>query len=227
MFTRTRVITGIISLTAGLLCAVAPLAAQTVTGPIVRKEVHHDTSLPLRDLARLAPPAVFHAKHEAEAWRRIPLPPGADQPVDDPVIQRTSAPASALNTPTVGLSFEGIGQGQYGFTVGSAPPDTNGAIGATQYVQMVNSSYAVFNKTTGALVLGPVANNTLWSGFGGGCQTNNDGDPVVLYDKIAGRWVLTQFSVTTQPYLQCLAVSTTSDATGTYNRYSFSYTIFG
>ncbi len=226
MLKRTRIITGILSLTAGLLCAVAPMAAQTVTGPIVRKEVHHDTSLPLRDLARLAPPATIHVKHEAEAWRRIPLPPGADQPVDDPVLQRTTAVAAPLNTPTVGLSFDGIGQGVAGFTVGSAPPDTNGAVGATQFVQMVNSSYAVYSKTTGALVLGPVANNTLWSGFGGGCQTNNDGDPVVLYDKIASRWVLTQFSVTTQPYLQCLAVSTTSDATGTYNRYSFSYTNF-
>lgn len=223
MLKRTRVLSGILSLAASLLLAAAPLSAQTVTGPIVHKEVHHDTSLPLRDLARLAPPPTPHApKHEAEAWRRIPLPAGMEPNVEDPVLQRTTIP----NTPTVGLSFDGIGQGVAGFTVGSAPPDTNGAIGATQFVEMVNSSYAVYNKTTGALVLGPVANNTLWAGFGGGCQTNNDGDPVVLYDKIAGRWILTQFSVSTTPYLQCLAVSTTSDATGTYSRYSFSYTNF-
>jgi hypothetical protein len=126
-------------------------------------------------------------------------------------------------TPVVGLSFEGLGAGQYGFTVNSAPPDTNGTVGATQYVQWVNSSFAIFNKTSGALIAGPTAGNTLWSGFGGGCQTNNDGDPVVLYDKAAQRWVFSQFSVTTTPYLQCIAVSTTSDATGTYNRYSFQY----
>jgi hypothetical protein len=63
----------------------------------------------------------------------------------------------------------------------------------------------------------------LWSGFGGGCQNNNDGDPIVQYDKVANRWILTQFSVSTTPYLQCVAVSTTSDATGSYYRYSFSY----
>ncbi len=90
-------------------------------------------------------------------------------------------------------------------------------------MQWVNESFAVFDKTTGALVAGPTAGNTLWSGFGGGCETNNDGDPIVKYDRISNRWVFTQFSVSTTPYLQCVAVSTTSDATGSYNRYSFSY----
>src|SRR5207245_5905717 len=51
----------------------------------------------------------------------------------------------------------------------------------------------------------------------------NDGDPVVVYDKTAGRWVVTQFSVSTLPYLQCVAVSATSDATGAWYRYAFSY----
>jgi hypothetical protein len=82
----------------------------------------------------------------------------------------------------------------------------------------------VFDKSTGAIAFGfPKAGNTLWAGFGGGCETNNDGDPIAQYDKAANRWVLTQFSVSTTPYLQCVAVSTTSDATGTYNRYAFSY----
>jgi hypothetical protein len=126
----------------------------------------------------------------------------------------------------VGISFEGLGNGQYGFSVNAVPPDTNGAVGATQYVQWVNESFAVFNKSTGALVAGPTAGNTLWSGFGGGCQSNNDGDPIAIYDKIANRWVMSQFSVSTTPYLQCIAVSTTSDATGTYNRYSFQYNNF-
>jgi hypothetical protein len=142
----------------------------------------------------------------------------------DPVIQ--TAPAGPL-APTPGLNFAGVGNGDYGFTPNSAPPDTNGAVGATQYVQWVNESFAVFNKSTGAIAAGfPKAGNTLWSGFGGGCQTNNDGDPIVQYDKAANRWVLTQFSVSTTPFLQCVAVSTTSDATGSYNRYSFSYSNF-
>jgi len=100
-------------------------------------------------------------------------------------------------------------------------------VGAFQYVQWVNESFAVFDKSTGRIAAGfPKAGNTLWTGFGGPCEANNDGDPIAQYDKAAGRWVLTQFSVTnpsTNGYLQCVAVSTTSDATGTYSRYAFSY----
>ncbi|MBA3689125.1 MAG: hypothetical protein H0W81_09900 [Chloroflexi bacterium] len=65
--------------------------------------------------------------------------------------------------------------------------------------------------------------NALWTGFGGGCEANNDGDPIAQWDKAASRWVMTQFSVSTKPFLQCVAVSTTSNATGSYNRYAFSY----
>jgi hypothetical protein len=85
---------------------------------------------------------------------------------------------------------------------------------------------AVFDKSTGAMVYGPVNMKTLWSGFGGGCQNNNDGDPIVRYDKAANRWVISQFSVSTTPYLQCVAVSTTSDPMGSYYRYAFQYSQF-
>ena len=146
--------------------------------------------------------------------------PGGGPQLPDGALQATAGAAVAT---TAGLGFAGVGQGDYGFSDQYAPPDTNGAVGATQYVQWVNVDFAVFNKSTGALVLGPIAGNTVWKGFGGGCETNNDGDPIVQYDKAAGRWILTQFSVSTTPYLQCVAVSTTSDATGTYNRYAFSY----
>ncbi len=127
----------------------------------------------------------------------VPLPPGLIQLPEDPV-QQLLAPLTTSGL-TAGLNFDGLGQGQYGFAVQYIPPDTNGTVGATQYVQWVNASFAVFNKTTGALVLGPVTGNTLWSGFGGGCQTNNNGDPVVTYDKLANRWVMSQFSVGSTP----------------------------
>ncbi len=126
---------------------------------------------------------------------------------------------------TSGLNIAGVGDGDYGFTPNAAPPDTNGAVGATQYVQWVNESFAVFNKTTGAIASGfPKTGNTVWSGFPGNCGVRNDGDPIVQYDKANARWILTQFSVPSGgPYEQCVAVSQTSDATGIYNRYSFSY----
>ncbi len=95
---------------------------------------------------------------------------------------------------------------------------------------MVNSDFAVFNKL-GTPVFGPVATNTLWSGFGGLCQTDNDGDGSVRYDPIADRWLISQFAVsgadgTSTPFLECVAVSQTPDPTGAYNRYSFGYTGF-
>jgi hypothetical protein len=160
-------------------------------------------------------PPLAGPKHETPLFRLHG--PVSNQP--DPVLQTSAGPLVAT---TGGLNIAGVGNGDYGFAPNAAPPDTNGAVGATQYVQWVNESFAVFDKATGALIHGPVAGNSLWSGFGGGCQTNNDGDPVVQYDKAANRWVFTQFSVSTKPYLQCVAVSTTSDATGTYYRYSFS-----
>jgi hypothetical protein len=201
-----------------ILCSCIPALAQS--GLTVRGHVHRDVSAPLSQMMLHAPPPSL-AKREAKPARRIPLPQGLStlQLEEDPVLQQTMVPF----TPVVGTSFEGLGAGQYGFNVTGIPPDTNGAVGATQYVQWVNLSFAIFDKTTGALVAGPTAGNTLWSGFGGGCQSNNDGDPIVLYDKAAQRWVFSQFSVSTLPYLQCIAVSTTSDATGTYNRYSFQY----
>lgn len=124
------------------------------------------------------------------------------------------------------LNFEGIGPPNNG-----APSDSNGAVGATQYVQWVNTRLAVFNKSTGAIQLGPVAGNTLFAGFVGSpgadaCRLNNNGDPLAQYDKLANRWVLSQFAwlsanTNTGPYYQCVAVSTTSDATGPYNRYVY------
>ena len=113
-----------------------------------------------------------------------------------------------------------------------APPDTTGDIGPNHYVQWVNLRYAIYtltrdvnNQITGySLVPGfPKNGNTIWSGFGGRCQTDNDGDPIVQYDQLADRWILTQFAVSATPYTQCVAVSTSPDPTGTYFRYAFSY----
>ena len=210
-------------LPAVLLGLATSLTAQEVQhGPTtVRFDVHRDVSPPLRDLIRNAPPPSLE-RQEAEPVRRIPLPPGLSQLSEDPIRQRTIVPL----TPIVIQSFEGLGLGEYGFNLTGAPPDTNGAVGATQYVQWVNTSFAIFDKSNGSLVGGPINGNGLWSGFGGGCQNNNDGDPIAQYDKLANRWVLSQFSVSTTPYLQCIAVSTSSDALGTWYRYSFQYTAF-
>jgi hypothetical protein len=119
----------------------------------VRREVQRDVSPPLREMIKLMPPRSL-VRREAEPVRRIPLPPGLSTQgqgqAEDAVRQQSVVPF----TPVVGTSFEGLGAGQYGFTVNSAPPDTNGAVGATQYVQWVNESFAVFNKNTGKYAVG-------------------------------------------------------------------------
>ena len=134
----------------------------------------------------------------------------------DPVIQSWLGPLVSTTTASNG---DGIGE------TGWAPSDSNGAVGATQYVQWVNAQFAVYDKASGTLVYGPVAGNTLWSGFGGPCETTNDGDPIAQYDKAANRWVMTQLANVSYgpPFYQCIAVSTTSDATGGYYRYAFTF----
>ena len=149
----------------------------------VHPDVHHDVSPPLRDLIRLAsskPPTKMPLR---VIPLRHPFPPVPQEgtPKPDPVLQTTEGP---LVSTTAGLNFDGVGAN------GSAPSDSNGAAGATQFLEWVNSEFAIYNKSTGALISGPTAGNTLWSGFGGQCQVHNDGDIMAKYDRAAGRWVL-------------------------------------
>ena len=132
------------------------------------------------------------AEKRARPVRVIPL-------VDGPGTVRNTAlqssPGSAAPV-TPGQGFDGIGVGLGSYSPRYAPPDTTGAVGATQYVQWVNADIAVFDKATGVLATGfPKAGNALFAGFGGPCETANDGDPMVQYDKAANRWVLSQFAV--------------------------------
>src|ERR1700730_1667330 len=141
----------------------------------------------------------------------------------DPVVQTTTAPTAGM--PPVGVAFEGMNISQG--CGGCLPPDTDGAVGPNHYVQMVNSDLAVFNKTTGAMISGPTPINHLWSS--GECAANNDGDPIVVYDQLADRWLISQFIASAAPsYAQCIAVSTSPDPTGTYYAYEFdqSTTVF-
>jgi hypothetical protein len=201
-----------------------PSASAAPKDPIgsveVSYAVYSDVSGPLSDLTGVAPAAPDEKEKKEKPLKALPNMGNALNQADG-AEQTTVGPQAAT---TNGLNFAGVGQGDYGFTDQYAPPDTVGAVGDTQYVQWVNTYFAVFNKSTGAIAAGfPKAGNSPWVGFGGGCQTNNDGDPIVQYDKLAKRWILTQFSVSTTPYLQCVAVSQTSDATGAYYRYAFSY----
>jgi len=130
--------------------------------------------------------------------------------IDDPL---AGLHGPATSSPSPSLSFEGIGNVQ-----GVLPPDTEGAVGPNHYVQVVNDSFAIYNKS-GTLLVGPVLTNTLWSGFGGPCETDNSGDAIFLYDQQADRFVLSQFAVVSNHQSVCFAVSQTADPTGSYYLY--------
>src|SRR5690349_18273918 len=182
------------------------------------RPVHPIRTIPLRQMQAI-PPALAPARFEWE-------PPRTKPPSDASKIRGTGQTysGSPLSAPTAtGLIFDGIGTTLGGFIPGSNPPDTNGRVGAKQYVQWNNTSFAVFNKTTGQLLYGPAAGNTLFQSLGGDCATHNDGDPVVSYDILSGRWVISQFAVGGSPDFshQCVAVSATEDATGPWYTYDF------
>ena len=191
-------------------------------------EVHHDTSPALRGIT----PKPIPARNVGGALVRediLPHPAGGGT---DTVAQRSGGPtasgAMAPLAPAVATGFDSVGNGFSGpqgtFVNRYAPPDTNSAVGLKEVFTTVNTSFAIQTKTGGVLY-GPAAGNTLFAGFGGACETSNDGDPIVRYDRAANRWIFTQFAAST-PYLECVAVSTTSDPRGTWNRYSFPYTNF-
>src|SRR5882724_11382983 len=188
----------------------------------VKKESRHDVSPPLRDIH----PAPLESGPPREHTPLHPMTRKAPAVLrQDPVVQTTPGPSAATtngsNLTGVGVDFVGP-QGSY--SVVTAPPDTNGAAGITQYVQWVNTSFAVFDKGTGTPIYGPAAGNTLWTGFGGACESDNDGDITVKFDRAASRWIFTQLAIANgPPYYQCVAVSTGIDATGPYNRYAFSF----
>jgi hypothetical protein len=145
----------------------------------------------------------------------------------DPVIQkkRGTGPISAPIANFDGICLPAGAPCAEGSSCSCLPPDTNGAVGATQFVQMVNSDFAVYSKT-GAVLRHATPIDALWSGVGGECAAHNDGDPVVVYDQFAGRWLLSQFvaqPAAGEDYGECVAVSQTNDATGAYNLYFFDW----
>ena len=192
-----------------------PLQRGTGPPPVVVPAEKHDLSPALRNIP-VIPPA------EPPAFREIPRQPlprrGPKPGVLDPMIQ---ASPGTQAMPSTGSNFEGLSNDAQSVVSGYIlwPPDTNGDVGPGHYVQFVNLAFAVYDKN-GGLLYGPAAGNTLWSGFGGPCEERNDGDPIVLYDHLADRWILSQFALP-GPFYQCIAVSQNGNPLGQYHRYAF------
>src|SRR2546428_2505860 len=153
------------------------------------------------------------------------LQPGGSAGGEDPVVQHRKG-TGPLSAPI--QNFDGICL-PFGppcaqqSSCSCLPPDTDGEVGGSQHVQMANTDFAVYSKTgSGLRTATPI--NELWANTNGECKAHNDGDPVVVYDQVARRWVVSQFIATPsggEQYGECIAVSTSSDATGSYYLYEF------
>jgi hypothetical protein len=206
---------------AGLNLMIASADAQTQTGPEVVYEIYHDTSLPIRQYASASPASV-------SALRIHPLPrrilPRVG-PVQADTVEQVLA--SSRVAAVISHNFDGMPDSANG-SLASVPPDQTLAVGASQVVEVINTAYQVFDKLTGASVQAPRQISSIFAGMSGLCGPGPSGnytDPIVLYDKSAGRWFIaivagdSSFSTGNQ----CIAVSSTSSATGSYHRYAFSF----
>ncbi|NVO21122.1 MAG: T9SS type A sorting domain-containing protein [Bacteroidetes bacterium] len=202
-----------------LLCT---SAAQKVTihPTSILHSVMHDVTPPLKDLPVILwgtpgerfengeiPNQFLHLlEQDANAY----LQTGNSK---DPVLQDEMGNDEPVS---MGINIEGIAAD--GTTV---PPDPNGAVGTNYYIQTVNTKFAVYSKQ-GSLVYGPANLGTIWQGL----NYPSDGDPIVLFDHLANRWLITQFSLPNYPngpYYELIAVSQTDDPLGTWNRYVFRF----
>lgn len=115
-------------------------------------------------------------------------------------------------------SLTGIIQNWAGQNSYSNPPDCNGTAGPNHYMQTINVKYTIYDKT-GSLLAGPTNLNTFFSGLPGG--STNEGDPVILYDEQAQRWMMAEFSGIWGPDYMLIALSQTNDPTGLWDAWSF------
>jgi hypothetical protein len=200
------------------------IASAQQSSPVVSQPSsrHGESSALSEALPRSNKPGARSLREE-HVVKPIPHKSGQLKPGVDTAVQKKTKlfRLQALVTSTK----EGVGAGTY--AVNSDPPDTVGAAGTTQCVQWVNTAVQVFDKKTLQPLSQVLDGNFLWKRFGGNCELDNDGDPIVLFDKSdGGHWLLSQFSISKQPYSQCIAVSQTADALGKYYLYEFQFDKF-
>jgi hypothetical protein len=208
-------------LTLSVILSFTGFTQESYSPAIVRQAAFFDQTPALKDMPMLIP----KAKDNTWKWivknesLEIRNEANKDVITDELSVQRTKG-TKAVNGPIT--TIEGIGN-----VNGVYPPDPNGAVGPNHYFQMMNLSFSIYDKQ-GTKLYGPVANSTLWNGFPGPWSGTNDGDPIVLYDHLADRWVASQFAVSTSnnKYYELIAVSQTGDPLGAWNRYAFEFNFF-
>jgi hypothetical protein len=211
-----------------LVFAAAPAMAGTggiaPLRPEVGKPVAFDISAPLRQMPMIAPgrrDALRASDLIDRSERVLGTISGKSHSRDAALQGNAQALPTAMPSPL--FTFEGPSNQDnfdiFGFRVN--PPDPVGDVGQHHYVAMVNLVFAIYSKT-GSLLYGPADTGTLWQGFPVEDCTDPSGDPIVIYDEIANRWILTQFTTRGPEFFNCVAVSRDNDPLGSYARYAFS-----
>jgi len=191
------------------------------------KSVGHPTELSLKRAGSTSIDLRKLPKTKQEKYERDELEPPDFAPIElsgsvpqpaGPVVPGPSAPAPAPLKSFLGLDFTAWGTGY--------PPDTNGDVGPTYFIETVNTAVGIYDKTTGNRVAAFSFNTLMSQGnFGTTCDTNNAGDPVVVYDTFEDRWIISDFAFTGIGAFQCFAVSKSGDpVTGGWNFYSLAIT---
>ncbi len=202
----------------GLMLSVAGVKAQdqAISPGQIGVGQYHGLSAPLRDLPVISPEEyekmeidAMKPRNEELRERSYPFAETALPKGDDPAWQLKMGSSPAPKAPIV--SFDGQTSPYY-------PPDANGTAGPNHYMQTINSVYAIYSKT-GSILAGPTNLNLLFGSVTG--ATCNDGDPIVLYDEQADRWLVVEFSICGANDYMLFAVSQTNDPTGSWHRYSF------
>ncbi len=203
----------------------APQTGQLRPQPMFSEAVAFDEITSLRSLPATAAPAAFtNAVWEIRPDRG---PAGASQGFSGDGARQVATAQSQAASAVPLVNFEGLSNTDnfnlFGFRVN--PPDPIGDVGPNHYVEMTNLAVAVYDKQ-GTLLMGPLAIGDLWAGFAIEDCTDPSGDPIVVYDQLVNRWILTQFTTRgfgdpSLPFYDCVAVSKTPDPTGAYYRYAF------
>lgn len=128
----------------------------------------------------------------------------------DPIRQK-EIPKTRLASIDPSINIDGL------FSTFGSPSDPTGDVGLNYYVQAINATdIAVYNKADGSLI-DEFAANTLWTPIG----ESSAGDPIVLFDHDAERWIITEFTHPSGTASLLFAISDTSDPLGTYKVYAF------
>jgi hypothetical protein len=195
--------------------------------PQFSKAVAFDRSPAVRNMRRTSRMSIVPFSVDREIRpERGPIPKSEGFSADaalQPSMRAALSNAATIPTPL--LNFDGLGNLDNPPTLRFTPPDPVGAVGPDNFVEMDNVSFAVYDKQ-GNLLSGPTLTGDLWQSFAIPDCTDPSGDPVVLYDRSAGRWLLSQFTTRglsnpSLPFYNCVAISEDGDPTGAYFRYAF------